>query len=67
MKTLKRKNKADTITMDVPLFLRMLEFAKEDAKDDMVLHKVTENAISMHKNGHSVLTMDCYSDIVKEN
>jgi len=32
----------DTITMDVPLFIRMLEYAREDAKTDIDLHDVTE-------------------------
>ena len=31
------KNPIDTITMDVPLFIRMMEFAREDAKSDLDL------------------------------
>ena len=30
------ENKPDTLTMDIPLFIRMLEYAKEDAKTDMI-------------------------------
>lgn len=56
-------NPIDAITMDVPLFIRMLEYAREDAKDDMDLHDVTEKAISMGKDGN-ILTMDNYEDIV---
>lgn len=53
----------DTITMDIPLFLRMLEYAREDAKDDMDLHVVTKNALELNK-GLEMLTMDNYTDIV---
>jgi hypothetical protein len=38
-------DKEDTITFDIPLFIRVLEFAREDAKDDMSLHKMTEKLI----------------------
>jgi len=51
----------DKITMDVPLFIRLLEFAREDAKDDMELHTMTENAVSM---GDKMLTMEDYDKIV---
>lgn len=50
-----------TITMDVPLFIRMLEYAKEDAKSDMDLHKVTEKINAM---GNRKLTMADYEKIV---
>ena len=32
----------DTISMDIPLFLRMLEYAKEDAQEDVDLHDVIQ-------------------------
>jgi len=49
--------------MDVPLFLRMMEYAKEDAKTDMDLHVVTEKAVAaMKENDH--LNMDHYEEIV---
>jgi GNAT superfamily N-acetyltransferase len=51
----------DKITMDVPLFIRLLEFAREDAKDDMELHTLTENALKM---GDKTLTMEDYNEIV---
>jgi|GEM_PF-6466102 hypothetical protein len=56
------KNSVDTIYMDVPLFIRMLEYAKEDAKDDMDLHKVTERILNMQGKR---LTMEDYADIVE--
>ena len=39
----------DTISMDVPLFLRMLEYAREDAQEDVDLHDVTQRAIELSK------------------
>jgi len=56
------KDEIDTVTMDVPLFIRTLEYAKEDAKTDMDLHDLAEKAISGSKNG--VLTMDDYDMLV---
>ena len=53
----------DTITMDVPLFIRMLEFAREDASTDMDLHDVAENAISLNK-GKEFLSMEDYDSII---
>jgi len=54
----------DTITMDVPLFLRMLEFAREDASQDMDLHDVTERANMLTKD-RGLLSMKDYEEIVK--
>lgn len=53
----------DTLTMDIPLFLRLLEYAKEDAKTDLDLHYVTENALKCMQ-GKDKLTMDCYDNIL---
>jgi hypothetical protein len=58
-------NPTDTITVDVPLFIRLLEFAREDAKADLDLHVVAENAIALSKGGTS-LTMNNYNDIIKD-
>jgi hypothetical protein len=55
----------DTVTLDVPLLLRMLEYAKEDAKSDLDLHDVTERMISLAKTG--TLSMQHYDDIVKQD
>jgi len=57
------ENPIDTITMDVPLFIRMLEYAKEDAKTDMQLHVATEKALDLGVEGKT-LTMDDYDAIV---
>lgn len=52
----------DTVTMDIPLLIRVLEYAREDAKTDMDLHKVVENLIAMR--GKGALSMDMYNKIV---
>jgi hypothetical protein len=57
-------NPTDKITVDVPLFIRLLEYAREDAKTDMDLHKVTENILALSEED-STLTMDQYDKIVK--
>jgi hypothetical protein len=56
-------NPRDVITVDVPLFIRLLEYAREDAQTDMDLHDVAENIISLATSGKT-LTMDDYSSIV---
>ena len=58
-------NPSDKITLDVPLFIRLLEYAREDAKTDMDLHKVAENAIALSETGKT-LTMGQYDAIVKD-
>lgn len=55
-------DKVDTVTLDIPLLLRVLEFAREDAEEDMDLHDVAERMIAMSKDGP--LNMDDYDSIV---
>jgi|688.fasta_scaffold00340_21 hypothetical protein len=55
-------DKRDIISMDVPLFIRMLELAREDIKSDAELHKVVDRVIDK-KN--KVLTMDDYDYFVQ--
>ena len=57
-------NPTDKITVDVPLFIRLLEYAREDAKTDMDLHNIAENAIKLSETGKT-LTMAQYDDIVR--
>ena len=61
-----KEDVVDTITMDVPLFLRMLEYSREDASQDMDLHDVTEKAISLGKE-RGILQMDDYDEIIGAN
>jgi hypothetical protein len=55
-------DEVDTITMDVPLFLRALEYSREDAKSDLSLHDITQKAIELNKQYPS-LNMDNYYEI----
>ncbi len=56
-------NPKDTITLDVPLFIRLLEYAREDAKTDMDLHNVAERAINLSTEGEC-LGMQNYDSLV---
>jgi len=56
-------DKEDTITFDIPLLIRMLEYAREDAKTDMDLHKVVKKLIAIRDQG--TLTMDDYEFVTK--
>ena len=56
-------NPRDIITVDVPLFIRLLEYAREDAQSDMDLHDVAQNIISLASSGKT-LSMDDYSTII---
>ena len=56
-------NPTDTVQLDIPLLIRLLEYAKEDAKTDMDLHSVAERLIAMSSGG-DVLSMDQYDAIV---
>jgi hypothetical protein len=55
-------DEVDTVTMDVPLLLRVLEFAREEVQEDMDLHDLAERLIAMSKDGP--LSMDDYDSIV---
>jgi len=59
-------NDPDVIQLNVPLMIRLLEYAKEDAKTDMDLHMVAENLIDLSEEGE-VLDMESYEDIVDIN
>jgi len=56
-------NPEDTIKLDVPLLIRLLEYAREDAKTDMDLHNVAEMLINLSREGNT-LSMDHYDQIV---
>jgi hypothetical protein len=58
-----KTNPVDVVKMDIPLFIRMLEFAREDAVDDEQLHAVTERITKMAAEGN-IITMAEYDKIV---
>lgn len=53
----------DTVTLDIPLMIRLLEYAREDAQTDMDLHNVAEQLIALSKE-IGTLTMEQYNSIV---
>jgi hypothetical protein len=51
------------IKLDVPLLIRIMEYAREDAKTDMDLHFAAENMIQLSKTNR-ILNMEDYESIV---
>jgi hypothetical protein len=58
-----RVDKKDTVTLDIPLLIRIMELAREDIKTDMDLHRVVEKLINIRNKG--MLTMKDYNYIAK--
>ena len=52
----------DIIRLDVPLFIRLLELAREEIKQDADLHDVAEAVIKLSQD--DVVTMADYDQIV---
>ena len=52
----------DIIKLDVPLFIRLLELAREEIKDDADIHDVAEIVTKLSQEG--VIGMDQYNDII---
>lgn len=57
-------NPRDRVLLDVPLLIRLLEFAREDAQTDMDLHSLADNLINLSPGGE-MLTMADYEELVK--
>lgn len=62
---MEEENPVDIVSMDVPLFIRMLEFAREDASTDMDLHDLAQKAIKMSSKGEP-LTMMHYDELISK-
>jgi hypothetical protein len=56
-------NPTDVICVDVPLFIRLMEYAREDASSDMDLHNVAERLTQLSASGDTV-SMNSYDEIV---
>lgn len=56
-------NGLDVISVDVPLMLRLMEFAREDATSDKDLHFVAEHLVR-YMQTNTLLTMKHYDMIV---
>jgi len=52
----------DVIKVDVPMFLRLLELAREDVNNDMDLHDVTQKVTELSQD--DVVTMADYDTVV---
>jgi len=52
----------DIVKVDVPTFLRLLELAREDVKQDADLHDVAQKVVELSKD--RVVTMADYNEIV---
>jgi hypothetical protein len=53
----------DVVHLDVPLFIRLIELAREEVKQDADLHDIAEKVISISQQ--RVATMADYDEIVK--
>lgn len=53
----------DIIKINVPTFIRLIELARENVKNDADLHDMAEIVVKLSETG--VVTMDHYNDIVK--
>ena len=53
-----------TVSLTVPLFLRLLEWSREEAATDAELHKLTE-ALSTLNVTKSYVTMDHYHTLLE--
>ena len=60
-------NPKDKVTLDVPLLIRLLEYAREDAKTDMDLHDLTEKLVSMGSESGKTLSMKDYDQLVNNS
>lgn len=56
------ENDKDVIKLTVPLAIRLMEFAREEAESDLDLHFITENLVELSKRGE-VLDMKDYKRI----
>ena len=52
----------DIVKLDVPLFIRLLELAREDVKQDADLHDVAEIVTKLSQDGP--VTMEKYNEII---
>lgn len=57
------KKELDVIKLDVPLFIRILEYVNEDVKDDVEIHIITQNILELSKD--KPLQMDSYYKIIE--
>ena len=54
----------DTIKINVPTFIRLIELAREEVKNDADLHDMAEMVVKLSQK-EGVVTMDHYNTIVR--
>lgn len=59
-----KKKYAPCVRVDIPLLIRLLEFAREEASNDVDLHVLASEMIAMSEEGR-VLTIDDYDEILE--
>jgi hypothetical protein len=59
-------NEEDVVKLNIPLIIRLFEFAREDAKNDQDLHWVAERLIN-HSTTGKTLTMQDYKSLTEYN
>ena len=59
--TMADPDKKDSVSMDIPLLIRVFELVREDVKTDKDLHDLVERLLSLKDQG--ILTMDHYEKI----
>lgn len=62
-KAVSSSNPTDTVKVDIPLLIRLFEYAREDAQTDMDLHDLAEKLIALSDRGRT-LTMRDYEKLV---
>lgn len=63
LKNMQTENVKDSICVDVPLMIRLLEYTRESVRSDVELHYVAERLVELSEYG-DVLDMASYEDIV---
>jgi hypothetical protein len=58
-------NAEDVLHINVPLFLRLLEYSRESGTSDVDLHWITQRAVELAKHGYT-MSMAHYSKLVPE-
>jgi hypothetical protein len=48
------ENDKDVIKLTVPLAIKLLEFAREEAESDLDLHFIAENLVELSKRGEVI-------------
>lgn len=60
------EDKIDVVSLDIPLLIRLLEYAREEVNDDATLHRITENIVALDRDD-DFLTMKDYDNIINSD